>query len=292
MIILFTNARDEKNMKEWVAHHLLLGFDLIYIFDHKSKIPLDGQFLNFNKITQKVIVQRCELDGPIKDILISKAANISQQLNADWMLYIDADEFLVINDDNVKSVQQILQYYNYADSVSCNWLVFGTNFHEKQPEGLIFDNFIRSDEFLNDHLKTFFRPNQFLTPNAHRSDIKNPDKAFHFNGTQLNKVFPVYLENKHYINPIPYEKAKIFIAHYITQSEEFYISRKLKLPRDDWNTFREPGIILNTQKQIINESHTIHEEFNDKINTIVRDKYSENIKKFLNSINIENLYSC
>jgi hypothetical protein len=38
--MLFTNARDEKNMKEWVAHHLLLGFDLIYIFDHKSKIPL------------------------------------------------------------------------------------------------------------------------------------------------------------------------------------------------------------------------------------------------------------
>ena len=32
--VLFTNARDESNLKEWCAHHLLLGFDCIYIFDH------------------------------------------------------------------------------------------------------------------------------------------------------------------------------------------------------------------------------------------------------------------
>ena len=30
--ILFTNARDEPNIAEWVAHHLLLGFNKIVIF--------------------------------------------------------------------------------------------------------------------------------------------------------------------------------------------------------------------------------------------------------------------
>jgi len=39
-VILFTNARDELCIKEWIAHHLLLGFNLIYIFDHMSKNPL------------------------------------------------------------------------------------------------------------------------------------------------------------------------------------------------------------------------------------------------------------
>jgi hypothetical protein len=48
-IILFTNARDEKNIKEWVAHHLLLGFDLIYIFDHKSIKPLSVELKCFKK---------------------------------------------------------------------------------------------------------------------------------------------------------------------------------------------------------------------------------------------------
>ena len=37
---LFINARDEDNLKEWVTHHLLLGFNKIIIFDHKSIIPI------------------------------------------------------------------------------------------------------------------------------------------------------------------------------------------------------------------------------------------------------------
>lgn len=32
---IFCNARDEKNIKEWAANHLLIGFDSVVIFDHK-----------------------------------------------------------------------------------------------------------------------------------------------------------------------------------------------------------------------------------------------------------------
>ena len=50
-VVLFTNARDEKNIKEWASHHLLIGFDKIIIFDHKSITPLKDVFLNFDNIT-------------------------------------------------------------------------------------------------------------------------------------------------------------------------------------------------------------------------------------------------
>ena len=61
---LFCNARDEKNIKEWAAHHLLVGFDIIIIFDHKSIVPLTDIFRNFDK---RVIIIRKELpDGNIK----------------------------------------------------------------------------------------------------------------------------------------------------------------------------------------------------------------------------------
>ncbi len=46
---LFCNARDEKNIKEWAAHHLLIGFDVIVLIDHNSKIPLKEVFANFDK---------------------------------------------------------------------------------------------------------------------------------------------------------------------------------------------------------------------------------------------------
>ena len=53
-IILFTNARDENNMKEWCAHHLLLGFDCIYIFDHLSEKSLESELYNFDERVQTI----------------------------------------------------------------------------------------------------------------------------------------------------------------------------------------------------------------------------------------------
>jgi len=278
-IILFTNARDEKNMKEWVAHHLLLGFDEIYIYDHKSIIPLSGQFDNFNKDNKKVFVKRVDVEGPIKNRFIIKAAETARIVKADWMLYLDSDEFLVINNNNIKNVKELMKIYKNADSVSFNWLIFGSNYHKNEPDGLIIDNYTRSQSTLNEHLKTFIRPNQFLKPNPHRSEIINPDKAFHSNGTNLNKVRPIYKENKHFINRIKYNLSLAYIAHYYIQSEETYLNRKIKLPRDDLGIYRNPNITISNIE--ITNNHNIHSEFNDIVNTSVRDKYSENIKKYL-----------
>ena len=279
-VVLFTNARDEDNMNEWVAHHLLLGFDLIYIFDHKSKIPLTDQFKNFNKDKERVFVSRCELDGAIKDVLIREATKISEGMNAEWMLYLDADEFLVINEN--KTVKEFLSNFQHADSVSCNWLLFGTNYHIKEPSGLIVENYTRSESKLNDHLKTFLRPSQLYCANPHKPDIKNPTKAFHESGINLNDVRPIFKYNRHYIYPIKCTEAKIFIAHYYVQSEETYIKRKLNNPRDDNGGFRDPSKTVSDI--IITKDYNIHSEFNEEINTLVKDKYAEKIKEYLKMI--------
>jgi hypothetical protein len=48
-VAVFCNARDEKHIREWAAHHLLIGFNRIIIFDHNSKVPLSTVFQNFDK---------------------------------------------------------------------------------------------------------------------------------------------------------------------------------------------------------------------------------------------------
>ena len=154
-VFLFTNARDEKNMKEWAAHHLLLGFDMIYIFDHKSKFPLKQDFDQFDK---RVIVERCELENPVKMRLMKRAARISHKYGADWMIYLDADEFLIL--PMFENVKRMLFYHRRADSLAINWLMFGTNGHKADPSGLIIENYTKSDLFLNNHVKTFVRPSQ------------------------------------------------------------------------------------------------------------------------------------
>jgi len=275
-VILFTNVRDEKNMKEWVAHHLLIGFDEIYIYDHKSIVPLSGQFDNFNKEYEKVFVKRCELDGPIKCYLIQKSVITAKVTKADWMIYLDADEFFVINTDKINNVKDLLKLYTNADLVAFNWLMFGSNFHINEPDGLIIDNYTKSQLKLCDHIKSFLRPSQFLKPNPHRCDIINPFRMYHGSKRRLwsNSVL--------FDNPIEYYKSIAFIAHYYVQSKETYLRRKLTLPRDDNGTIRPNNqTIMN---QTLTENYSIDNDLNDIINTSVRDKYSEKIKLYLKSI--------
>jgi len=257
-VMLFTNARDEKHIKEWAAHHLLIGFDYVYIFDHKSAVPLTSEFTGFDK---RVIVERCELDVPPKIPLMRRAAEIAAIMRADWFIYLDADEFIILN--NFRGVKAMLNRYYFADSLALNWLMFGTNNHITDPEGLILENYTRSDERLNQHVKTFVRPSQVSSgppANPHSYPIVNPSRMFAITGeTMTNRVF----------NPtrLPFWRSPAFIAHYIYQSEETYKQRKISLPTDDTGIFRAIDA-------------DIHAKHNERGNLIPR-KYAESVRQFI-----------
>ena len=260
--ILFTNARDEKNIREWVAHHLLIGFDLIYIFDHKSKVPLSQELNIFKK---GIIVERCELDGPIKMKLMMKASQIASGAGADWMLYLDADEFLILN--AFQNVKEMLKYYLFADSIAINWLMFGTNNHKKDPEsGLIIENYTRSDLMLDKHVKNFVRPSQVINAiTPHYFVISEPTRMLSINmkPMHISKSFNEWI--------IEYNKCAAFIAHYVFQSEESYINRKINLPRDDNSMFRQM-------------EENIHAKHNEIENLSVKNRYAERISILLKNL--------
>jgi hypothetical protein len=260
-VVLFTNARDEKHMKEWATHHLLLGFSLIYIFDHKSKIPLQKEFYNFDK---RIMVERCELNIAPKTPLMKKAAQISASLKADWFIYLDSDEFLYF--ENYKDVNQMLDNYYFADSLAVNWLYFGSNNHKKEPEGLIMENYTKSCSKIDKHVKTFVRPSQVITvTNPHYYHIVNPSRMFSINKQRVNINMPSFHEWN-----IEHSKCPVYIAHYVNQSEETYINRKIKLPRDDFTAFRK-------------FNNNIHAQYNDIENKSMI-KYIQNLKQYKTNV--------
>lgn len=259
LVFLFTNARNEKHIKEWAAHHLLIGFSCIYIFDHKSVVPLKSVFNNFDK---RVIVERCELENPVKILLMNRAANIAKKLRADWMIYLDADEFIVLN--KFMGVKRMLSHFPYADSVALNWLMFGTNHHIKDPNGLILNNYTKSDSKLNKHVKTFVRPYQIMKAvNPHYYQMRIPSRMYSISGNPINQTSPCF-----YPWPIEYSNASAFIAHYVNQSEETYIRRKIKLPSDDTNSFRK-------------KDDNIHSKHNEVHNHLLKSKYANIVSAFL-----------
>jgi hypothetical protein len=256
---VFCNARDEKNIKEWAAHHLLLGFDIVVIYDHKSIIPLKNEFSNFDK---RVSIIRVEFDeGNVKQLLMNNAINIANKLNLDWYIYLDADEFLVLN-NFFKGIKHFLTLYSYGDSIAINWLMFGSNHLVEEPKGLIVENYTLSCKLLDKHVKSFVRPNEIVkSDNPHYYHIRNPSKMIGLNFKPL--IFPYCFNNL----AIPFYKAPAYIAHYVYQSEETYIKRKINLRGDDGSTRPNMG-------------KEIHNHFNDIMN-LQPQKYINKIKEFL-----------
>lgn len=263
-VILFTNARDEPNISEWIAHHLLLGFDKIVVFDHLSINPISlvvGN--NFNK---KLQIIRTNGSGNIKLELMKRASDIAKNENYSWMLYLDSDEFLNLNKFN--NVKSLLSVFREADSIGVNWLMFGTSGFKNQPKGLITENFIRSELRLNSHVKTFVRPHAIVkTTNPHYFIISNPSRCYSVNGTKMT-MGP--FNNQ----PIPFIKAVAYIAHYYTQSEDEHMRRKSRM-LDDGSVNKSSGL------------PEVHKSFNNYANNQLQNKYSHKTKEFLKQHNIE-----
>ena len=258
--ILFTNVRDEKHIVEWVAFHLNIGFSMIIIFDHKSKIPVKTLF----KQNPRVKVLPCFDDGAIKLPLMRSAVKIAIKFKADWMLYLDADEFLYLNKYN--NIKEMLEHHFFADLLGINWVMFGSNnlINDPEPNKLLIESYTKSEGNINAHIKAFVRPLTVVSvTNAHFYNIRNNARSY---------AFP-YLKNLNPPNPfnhitIPYTQIGAFIAHYVYQSQESYNRRKVQLPADDTGIVR--GVIEN-----------IHENYNDVDNFLVSEKYSNNVREII-----------
>jgi len=263
-VYLFTNARDEKNIKEWASHHLLIGFDNIIIFDHMSNPPLKDYFVNFDK---RITIIPCNWENPIKLKLMKLASSIASKNNADWMLYLDADEYLVLN--SFPGVKKMLDFYPNADSLAINWLMFGTNHHIKEPSGGLIDNYTKSELTLDKHVKTFVRPREVVSvSNPHYYNIFNASNMKHISGANIPNIPPngyAFFPNKN-----TFYNAMAYIAHYHYQSEESYTRRKNKRNQDDGSGNRP-------------KDDNIHTHHNVVVNDTIKKRYSEVLRNFISS---------
>jgi hypothetical protein len=139
----------------------------------------------------------------------------------------------------------MLKTFFYADMLSINWLMFGTNHHINNPKGLLIDNYTKSELRLDMHVKSFVRPSQVMSVNnPHYYNIFDEGRIITINNRVMDKPYSF-----NHSNCVEYYNSHAFIAHYVYQSEETYIKRKVKLPTDDTNSFR--GM-----------DKTIHERYN------------------------------
>jgi hypothetical protein len=262
-VYIFTNARDEPKIAEWIAHHLLLGFDKVFVFDHLSETPIQN-ILNTN-FNGKVVVERVNGSGNIKLNLMSKALSIAKRDNVSWMLYLDADEFLLLN--KLTNIKDFLNVFKNADAIGVNWLFFGSSGHIKQPEGLLTENFVRSELRLDKHVKSFVRPSTVKRiDNPHFYVLHYPHRYYAASGTRM----PMNPFNP---QALPFTNVMAYVAHYYIQSEEEYVRRKGRALDDG----------SGNKTQLVPVVHTM---YNNVLNNQLKNKYSQRINDFLKKYNI------
>jgi hypothetical protein len=262
--ILFTNARDENNILEWTIHHLNLGFTYIYIYDHKSIMPIKNIIKNINNVH----IERIDTDNICKADLNRNAVEFAKNKNYDWLLYLDADEFLILPNDN--HLFTFLHKFNNYDQIGINWLLFGSNYHNKEPNGTLLENYTKCNDTLDLHIKSFVRPSQVVSiPNPHAYFIKNMSLSVGTNYKVLNKDAPYFFN---YDNIDDINKINAYVAHHIFQSYETFTKRKCNRTRDDSN--ESWGFLF--------DENTLHSKHNNVENMFPMNKYNEKNKKMMN----------
>lgn len=253
-VILFTNVRDEFHIREWVEHHLALGFDKIFIFDHRSLVPVKSKVADLSQVS----VEYLDIDFANKMRLMLSAALYAKRNRFDWLMYLDGDEFLYLRDHT--TVHQFLSTYPASvDQIGLNWLVFGSNYLDKRPTHML-PYYVRSCSKLHQEVKVFVRPEKVNTkflPSPHCFKLLNGCISVGWDSGVL--AGPLYNDRSD-MNP---QIATAYIAHYIVQSYETYLQRKAFRDRDD---------IPGAKWPVITKS-TFHSRYNDVENRDLSNRY-------------------
>ncbi len=224
---LFANIKDEENVVEWALHHARFGFERIHIFDHVSATPISNLLepyqTTFKEKGVSVVCKVIDWALPMKMRCMNYALEMCKQEKVDWILYIDADEYLSLHTRHGDSVARYIEFVttvkehtgvvargrNYGFSqttssapissattakeigaIAINWLIFGSSMLDEQPESkTLMDNFTRCEGTLNFHVKSLVKVNcAKCATNPHFYELKPTCIAVASDGKGIEKL--------------------------------------------------------------------------------------------------------
>lgn len=153
-IALCLRFRDEaRYLDEWITYHLAAGISHFFLYNNFS----DDDYLPVLEphITRGYVTL---IDWPRKPA--SPAAEedcIARCIGVfEWVGFLDADEFVVIQDGRV--IPAYLNEFQDFPAVALHWYYFGSSGHRTRPSNGVINAYIRRKSVPNRHVKCFVRP--------------------------------------------------------------------------------------------------------------------------------------
>ena len=149
---------------EWLAFHMMVGFNQFYIYSHKCT---DGMTHTLLRLANHypIVVHQLELENLPQ--LVAYQHSVNTYLNeVDWMAFIDGDEFLFSTQYSQVSEALVAYEDKPLSALAAYWLCYGSSGHIDEPEGLIIQNYprhSRRDFSPNRHIKSILRGREKAT---------------------------------------------------------------------------------------------------------------------------------
>jgi hypothetical protein len=157
---------------EWVAYQKLVGFDKVFVYDNVSD---DG--------TSETLI-RLHNEGEITRIFWPRLPDVAPQRSAyadflerfasefDWAMMCDLDEFLCVDDGDVKGfISKGVAVNASVSAIAVPWLIFGASGHEKLEDDLVVNRFDHCQMKCARSVKSLFRPSDTFNIRTHIVDI-------------------------------------------------------------------------------------------------------------------------
>ncbi|MEM6478278.1 MAG: glycosyltransferase family 2 protein [Pseudomonadota bacterium] len=225
---------------EWIAYHRSIGFDGFLICSNDCS---DGTNLMLNRLdAMGIVIHMDNPQGPNMDpqrSAYSKIRHHEAYKSAEWVLVIDADEFLNVKTGD-HSVQALIKACPDAGAISPCWKMMGSAGEiEFAPERLVTERFTRGST--NDTpengliwgFKTLLRPDKFDYLGVHRPRFHKskplPEEGHvrWYNGSGIDQGTRWY-ENGWRCNAECYGYDLAQINHYAIKSREDFILKRLR----------------------------------------------------------------
>jgi hypothetical protein len=259
---LYTNVQNEERIVEFLKYYIKLGIDYFIILDDNSikdvkDILLENNF-NLNNFSVLYLGKRKFFDVYCsKTHWDNEVLPILNDKNIDYVLYVDADEFLYLN--KFKHINELINFYSPFDSLKINWLLFGSCKIIKNNSNSIINTFNKSNNVLAWYVKSITKvlsidTSKIVGHNSHVLTIKDNCVSKNI----LNNIIPQSnaSNNSEGGGVINYKDAPIYIAHYILQDVFTYIDRKVTSFM--FNRVARNGLVLtNEEIKLINENKNL-----------------------------------
>lgn len=274
MICICTIIKNEHAyIREWVEYNLKLGFDAIYFYDNESSHGYENELGDY--LGKQVFIKYWDNSNATDNV-----SDNNLQVNAytdfiksrkwtddDWCAFIDVDEFLTIEKENIK---ETLKLYGDVSGILIAWKMYDANGHIYKQKNLL-ESYTHCSEISQisyskelpyeaAFYKTFARLSRCIQGETCHSIIFTDD-----NVVASDLSIPVYREE-------PYRgKVKRIIIKY-PSFKNMYIKHIYTKSMEDWAIRLKRGQI--TQGAKLDRNIETFFRFNPELE-LYRDKFSK-----------------